>query len=146
MTKHTNIFIILITCVAALVSFCSCGEKENGTVGGNSEAADYPAVLNNTRWRWTGGSDVIGVNCVEITFFNADKLASLIMTTSNYTVDRYDVTYNYSDGSGTMTLVHRETGANSSASFTVRGDKLTLLMGGATYILPLFNPSGISTL
>ena len=89
---------------------------------------------------------MVGVNCVEITFFNVDKLASLIMTTSNYTVDRYDATYNYSDGSGTMTLVHRETGANSSASFTVRGDKLTLLMGGATYILPLFNPSGISTL
>ncbi len=146
MIKHTQTFLLLIIFVAALVSFCSCSEKENGTVGGNSEAADYPAVLNDTRWRWTGGPDVIGVNCVEISFFNVDKLASLIMTTSNYTVDRYDVTYNYSDGSGTMTLVHRETGANSSASFIVRGDKLTLRMDGAIYILPLFNPSGISTL
>ena len=146
MIKHTQTFLLLIIFVAALISFCSCGEKENGTVGGNSEAADYPAVLNDTRWRWTGGPDVIGVNCVEISFFNVDKLASLIMTTSNYTVDRYDVTYNYSDGSGTMTLVHRETGANSSASFIVRGDKLTLRMDGAIYILPLFNPSGISTL
>ena len=146
MIKHTQTFLLLIIFVAALVSFCSCSEKENGTVGGNSEAADYPAVLNNTCWRWTGGPDVIGVNCVEISFFNVDKLASLIMTTSNYTVDRYDVTYNYSDGSGTMTLVHRETGANSSASFIVRGDKLTLRMDGAIYILPLFNPSGISTL
>ena len=142
MIKHTQTFLLLIIFVAALVSFCSCSEKENGTVGGNSEAADYPAVLNDTRWRWTGGPDVIGVNCVEISFFNVDKLASLIMTTSNYTVDRYDVTYNYSDGSGTMTLVHRETGANSSASFIVRGDKLTLRMDGAIYILPLFNPSG----
>lgn len=142
MIKHTQTFLLLIIFVAALVSFCSCSEKENGTVGGNSEAADYPAVLNDTRWRWTGGPDVIGVNCVEISFFNVDKLASLIMTTSNYTVDRYDVTYNYSDGSGTMTLVHRETGANSSASFIVRGDKLTLRMDGALYILPLFNPSG----
>ena len=142
MIKHTQTFLLLIIFVAALVSFCSCSEKENGTVGGNSDAADYPAVLNDTRWRWTGGPDVIGVNCVEISFFNVDKLASLIMTTSNYTVDRYDVTYNYSDGSGTMTLVHRETGANSSASFIVRGDKLTLRMDGAIYILPLFNPSG----
>ena len=138
MTKHTNIFIILITFVAALVSFCSCGEKENGA-SGNSEAADYPAAMNNTRWRWKGTPDATGINCVELTFFEEDNVASLIVTTVNYTVDRYNASYTYTAGKGTLSLEHRETHATSTASFSVSGDKLTLVREGATYILPRFD-------
>ena len=138
MTKHTNIFIILITFVAALVSFCSCSEKENGA-SGNSEAADYPAAMNNTRWRWKGTPDATGINCVELTFFEEDNVASLIVTTVNYTVDRYNASYTYTAGKGTLSLEHRETHATSTASFSVSGDKLTLVREGATYILPRFD-------
>ena len=83
--------------------------------------------------------DATGINCVELTFFEEDNVASLIVTTVNYTVDRYDASYTYIAGKGTLSLEHRETHATSTASFSVSGDNLTLVREGATYILPLFD-------
>ena len=123
---------------AVVLSFCACDEKENGT-GGDSEAADYPAAMNNTRWRWTCSPDSSGINCVELTFFEEDNVASLIVTTVNYTVDRYDASYTYTAGKGILSLEHRETHATSTATFSVSGDNLTLVREGATYILPRFD-------
>ena len=138
MIKQLKTIVLLMFVAAGVLSFCACGEKENGA-SGNSEAADYPAAMNNTRWRWKGTPDATGINCVELTFFEEDNVASLIVTTVNYTVDRYDASYTYTAGKGTLSLEHRETHATSSATFSVSGDKLTLVREGATYILPRFD-------
>ena len=127
MIKQIKTIALLMFVAAGVLSFCSCDEKENGT-GGDSEVADYPAAMNNTRWRWKGTPDATGINCVELTFFEEDNVASLIVTTVNYTA-----------GKGTLSLEHRETHATSTASFSVSGDKLTLVREGATYILPRFD-------
>jgi len=138
MIKQLKTIVLLMFVAAGVLSFCSCDEKENGT-GGDSEVADYPAVMNNTRWRWKGTPDATGINCVELTFCEEDNVASLIVTTVNYTVDRYNASYTYTAGKGTLSLEHRETHATSTASFSVSGDKLTLVREGATYILPRFD-------
>jgi len=138
MIKQIKTILLLMFVAAGVLSFCSCGEKENGA-GGESEVADYPAAMNNTRWRWKGTPDATGINCVELTFFEEDNVASLIVTTVNYTVDRYNASYTYRAGKGTLSLEHRETHATSTASFSVSGDNLTLVREGATYILPRFD-------
>jgi hypothetical protein len=53
----------------------------------------------------------------------------------DYSANRYQGTYTYSSGNGTMALEDRDSHEPASATFSINGNTLTLKMNGASYPL-----------
>ena len=134
-----HIATVLLFMAATLFTFSSCSEKENGGPSGNS--TNYPESVENTSWGWgySGGSEVInGYNSILLRFsiFMDKPTIDLQLGRPDWSADNYHGdTYTYSEGNGTLTLMHTSTHEPVTATFSINGTKMTLKINGATYSL-----------
>ena len=115
--------------VACLATVAVCCEKDNGTVPQDNE------TVAGSRWICTVGSTLSTHTLHELEFTSSG---------CTYTVGRYAWQgatpsrqsiragfYSYADSQGVIIFHHSDTGAcRDTATFTVDGDRLTLLLGG----------------
>lgn len=135
--KITMLLFVAVT----MFSFSSCNKDnndDNPSGGGGGSSANYPESISQTHWEWgsqTGSEAINGFNNVIIRFSQTGNQANVTMHKLDYSANRYQGTYTYSSGNGTMALEDRDSHEPASATFSINGNTLTLKMNGASYPL-----------